>query len=187
MNHAALVSDLRARGIDESYVSLLRLLYQNQYGQVNDSLQFRIERDVKQGHVLSAILFNYVIDIAFESWPRRLNHHGLYVAHGLPRLTNTRYVDDISFSGKLLDELIGMEEALIEELRAVGLDLNASKSKILHSEVDDIENELDFCEIAGEFVRVLHGHGFHKYLGRHGALSREHRLDQEFSHRKQQA
>ena len=116
IDHVALFAPLEQRGVDHAYISLSQLLYQDQHGRVNDSQQFPIERGVKQGDVLSAILFNCVIDVVFESWKHRLNYHGLYVAHGLPRLTNTRYTDDRLLYVKSLDELIHMSDLLIQEL-----------------------------------------------------------------------
>ena len=70
--------------------------------------------------MLSAILFNSVLDLAFERWKLKLKDEGLFIAQGMPRLTNTRYADDILIYAKSLEELVHMTELLISELRSVG-------------------------------------------------------------------
>ena len=177
---------LRDHGIDESYISLLQLLYAGQTGSVNGSKSFSIERGIKQGDCLSAIIFNCVMDIAFAKWKLKLRHHGLFIGTGLERLTNTRYADDILLYAKSLSELTEMMELLIDELKQVGLQLNTKKTKILHTDIADDDHDVDFIDISGEFVSILHGGEFHRYLGRFLCLSQENRLDIEFKHRKQQ-
>ena len=153
---------------------------------MGESRHFNILRGVKQGDVLSAILFNCVLDMAFDSWRRKLSFHGLYVAHGIPRLSNTRYADDILLYAKSLDELREMAESLIFELRQVGLKLNASKTKILHTNIEDEDCDLDFCQIDDEFVRVLKPDEKHRYLGRQLSCSASQRADIEFRYREAQ-
>ena len=77
------------------------------------------------------------MDIPFERWKQNLHKTGLYVAFGLERLTNTRYADDILLYTKSLKELQDMTDLLIEELRGIGLTLNAGKTKILHTHIED--------------------------------------------------
>ena len=87
---------------------------------------------------------------------QRLAHEGLFVATGKDRLTNTRYADDSLLYAKSLPELQSMAESLIQDLAAVGLKLNAGKTKILHTSYKEIGHDLDFIEIDGESVRILH-------------------------------
>ena len=139
---------------------------------------------MKQGDVLSAIIFNCVMDMAFDAWKLRLHNQDIFVAHGLERLSNTRYADDIMLYAKSLKELVEIAEILIEELSVVGLILNASKTKILHSNIEDDHFGLDFIDISGDFVRILHDDKFHKNLGRHISLSKEQRIQCELKHRR---
>ena len=53
-----LFAALREQEVPEAYIQLLSALYANQKGCVNGSYLFSILRGVKQGDVLSAILFN---------------------------------------------------------------------------------------------------------------------------------
>ena len=105
IDHHALLHSLRLHGIDEGYCTLLHLLYGGQYGSVHGSSSFSVLRGVKQGDVLSAILFNCPFDLTFDKWKRRLSHEGLYVGYSLERLTNTRYADDVLLYAKSLSEL----------------------------------------------------------------------------------
>ena len=101
-------------------------------------------------------------------------------------MTNTRYADDILLYARSLEELQRMAELLIVELKFVGLELNASKTKILHADSGNADVIFDVAEIDGAFVEILHGEAFHRYLGRRINLSAA-RYDIEFNDRKQQA
>ena len=95
-------------------------------------------------------------------------------------MTNTRYADDILLYAKSLKELEYMTEALLEELKKAGLTMNAGKTKILHSMMEDSEATLNFVEINGDFVKVLHPDEHHRYLGRHLSLASDLRISIEF-------
>ena len=70
----------------------------------------------------------------------------------MPRLTNTRYADDILLYARSLPELKEMTEILIPELNAVGLHLNSKKTKILHNENISIIDYVDNVEIDDNFI-----------------------------------
>ena len=79
-----------------------------------------------------------------------------------------------------------MAELLITELRFVGLELNASRTKILHADCEGEGYYDDTTDVAGNIVEILHGDVFHRYLGRRINLS-ANRCDIEYNYRKQQA
>eukprot|EP00973_Karenia_brevis_P050781 7053830-Karenia_brevis.AAC.1 len=58
INHSFLFQALAVQNIPSSYIQLLQLLYKSQKGQVGSSYIFDIETGVKQGDVLSTLLFN---------------------------------------------------------------------------------------------------------------------------------
>ena len=111
----------------------------------------------------------------------------IFIDTAASRLTNTRYADDIIMYAKNLEELITMTESLIKALRKIGLRLNTTKTKILHTrtELDDesTTDDYDYVEINGEFVRVLPITDHHRYLGRYICMSVKERLWVEFRHR----
>ena len=115
---------------------------------MNRSSAFLIQRGVKQGDTLSAIFFNCVLDTAFDAWLLSFHHEGIYIGHGLPRLTNIRYADDIMLYAKSLNELEDMTGKLIDELRKIGLTLNAKKTKILRCNPSEDDSTLNFTEIS---------------------------------------
>ena len=187
VSHEQLLLSLGYHGLDPTYIALLQKLYQNQHGVVDGSKKFRIERGVKQGDVLSAIIFNCVLDVAFENWRVQLGTEGILISNSVSRLTDTRYADDVLLYAKSLEELQKMTELLIVELKKVGLELNAEKTKILHSSVEDDGANRDYVDINGDFVRVLHGNECHRYLGRFLSLSAPDRIQRELQNRKNHA
>ena len=67
---------LRTYHVGEECIQLLQLLYSDQKGSVKGSAYFDIERGVKQGDVLSTLIFNSALQFIFDRWTSRLNHHG---------------------------------------------------------------------------------------------------------------
>ena len=77
-----------------------------------------------------------------------------------------------------------MTESLIEELAAVRLVMNAKKTKILHTAFNDDRSDIDYVEIAGDLVRILHPDQVHRYLGRHLSLDESVRIVKEMAYRR---
>ena len=76
IEHKPLLNALRQQGVDEEYIELIRALYSDQTGSVNGSMSFRITRGVKQGDVLSPLIFNAALEMAFREWKHKLHDHG---------------------------------------------------------------------------------------------------------------
>ena len=169
--------------LNEEYVKLLELLYKDQHGNV-DSHRFQILRGVRQGDVLSPLLFNAVIEHAMEKWKKRLSSEGfaLQADDLVERLTNIRYADDILLFAKDLDECQFMLESLVEVLREYGLELNMQKTKILSTHFAPLDQT--FLITNQGSVEILATRSKHKYLGRgfigdlrqRGVAAVEHRL-----------
>ena len=119
---------LREQELPEEYVQLLSALYKDQKGCVNGSYLFPILRGVKQGDVLSSMLFNAGLESAFRVWQSKLRNHGFLLSPNSDRLTNVRYADDVMLFAKTEAELIEMVDLLTEAFATVGLELNAAKS-----------------------------------------------------------
>jgi len=120
--------------IPEPYIQLLAVLYSNQTGSVNGNYFFKILRGVKQGNIISPMLINAGIEIAFRAWKQKLSSHGILLNDDMPRFTNTKYADDIMVFAKSDSELAVMIELLVEELAKIGLHLNGKKTKIMTNE-----------------------------------------------------
>ena len=117
--------------------------------------------------------------MAVRRWKTRLVDHGIAL-DGAERLTNVRYADDLVIYAKTQAELCEMLEILNEELDAIGLSLNASKTKIFTTTA---LHEPLYIDVAGGMVEVLLGDSVHKYLGRHLCGDMKNRSTTEFMHR----
>ena len=74
VDHKALFHSLRQQ-MDSDYVNLLEKLYKRQYGNVGKH-KFLITRGVRQGDILSPLLFNAVLEHAMRKWKRKFRSHG---------------------------------------------------------------------------------------------------------------
>jgi len=144
-------------------------------------------RGVRQGDVLSPLLFNAALESTVCKWKARLRTHGWQLSEQgtHERLTNVRYADDILLFGKSLAEVTEMMEMLGVELSKAGLSINGAKTKILTTNTDTISRQVHtLMDIGDFFVEVVRRDGCHKYLGRQwsgdlrvrGQCNLEHRL-----------
>ena len=161
IEYNALFDVLRVQGVPYAYLKLIASLYHDQVGLVQGR-QFPIKRGVKQGDVLSPLLFNAGLEHAMRKWKLRIQHCGLHCGHN-ELLTNVRYADDLMLYARSDTDLASMVECLVEELAAVGLTFNTSKTKILTTE--SLKGPM-FLAIGGDRIEVLHGEQNHKYLGK---------------------
>jgi hypothetical protein len=136
-------------------------MYRGQSGHLREAEDFKIGRGVKQGDVISPLLFNAALEFAIRRWKEKVSNNGVPVGDQQV-LTNIRYADDLMIYATSWQELVRMLEALVQELAAIGLHLNSKKSKILTTS----SQGPTMIEVAGELVEVLDGQVSHKYLGR---------------------
>ena len=183
VEHGRLFESLLDQGLPVGYVTLLKLLYRRQRGKLNGDIEFPICRGVRQGDVLSPLLFNSCLEAAIAKWKTKLTDHGLALEpqEGTERLTNIRFADDLVLVGKSLEEAVHMMELLVDTLREYGLNLHAQKT-VIFSTVPPPEVP-SFCDTAFGFVQVLHSSGSHTYLGRRFSGDSKHRGRTALEHR----
>ena len=98
---------LGEQALPTSYQNLLKMLYAGQEGVLSDDKRFPIRRGVRQGDVLSPLLFNSATEMVISKWKAKLKSHGLRisVAEDAERLTNVRFADDlIIYANSLISE-----------------------------------------------------------------------------------
>ena len=147
------------------YQHLLAKLYDNQRGTLGHGSDFEINRGVRQGDVLSPLLFNSGLELVMRRWKARLTQHGIKLDDG-ERLCCARFADDLIIYASSFAELVDMLDILVEELRAVGLELNAKKSKIFTTDRATVESAHPILvDCADAFIEVMRAMDTHKYLG----------------------
>ena len=156
--------------------NLLKALYSSQVTSVQGSKYFEISRGVKQGDIISPMLFNCALDVARTKWKQKLSTHGWKIDEQYLRLTYMRYADDIILYAKSKDELRSMLELFVTELSHIGLTLNEDKTKILTcSHIDQPDN----ISVHGMPIEILSQTKAHKYLGRLISLNPTDRISKE--------
>ena len=164
VEHKALFESLRNHGLGENYCQLLREIYDGQLGVLSDQICFNITRGVRQGDILSPILFNCALDNAVSNWKSELFNEGFALDDSTERLTNIRFADDLLLFGKTMNEAIHMAETLVEKLAGYGLELNIKKTKIMSTTVTTNEPTLIDTQVG--FMELVPAGCTHKYLGR---------------------
>ena len=98
------------------------------------SREFLITGGVRQRRVLSPRLVCAVLQVALANWRPRVEHRGVDMNDGLRRLLDLRFADDLLlFASRNTDASYLLDE-ICAALRAVGLVLNATNTKVLTSE-----------------------------------------------------
>ena len=115
---------------------------------------------MKQGDVLSPLLFNAGLEHAMKKWKFRVQHRGPHCGHN-ELLTKVCYADDLTLYANSDTDFASVVERLAEELAAVGVNFNSSKTKILTTEN---LKKLMFLAIGGDGIEALHGGQNQKYL-----------------------
>ncbi|BHF74785.1 hypothetical protein SprV_0501787400 [Sparganum proliferum] len=149
-------------GVPAKIIAMIKAYYRSTTARVlvrnNLSQPFGIRSGVRQGCILSPILFNYTIDWILGRALRDSN--GVEFAPG-HRLTDLDYADDIALLASSFGDLQSMVSRMNEVAKSVGLSINAGKTKVFSSCIPDQEKAplgIDGCQL--EEVDSF------KYLGR---------------------
>ena len=142
-------------------------MYDKQVGTLGGPDSFDIRRGVRQGDVLSPLLFNSALEIVMRRWNARLRNHGikLNTSTETSRLTSVRFADDLIIYANSLTELTEMIDILHEELHVAGLELNAKKSRLFKFDESVQDCGTILVDVADGFMEVVGAGDTHKYLG----------------------
>nr|VZI03823.1 unnamed protein product [Spirometra erinaceieuropaei] len=146
-------------GVPAKIIAMIKAYYRSTTARVlvrkNLSQPFGIRSGVRQGCILSPILFNYAIDWILERALRESD--GVEFAPG-HRLTNLDYADDIALLASNFGYLQSMVSRVNEVAKSVGLSINAGKTKVFSSCIPDQEKAplgIDGCQLEVDSFKYL--------------------------------
>ena len=158
--HDGLWHGLRSFGIEEKLVQIMKSLHSSASSAVllnnNASNYFRTTVGVRQGCLLSPILFNlYLENIMRET----LHNFKSTISIGGPIISNLRFADDIDLMGGNNDELQELTDRLSNSAREYGMEISSEKSKVMVNSGDKITVQISMNGQQLEEVMAF------KYLG----------------------
>ncbi|BHF85811.1 hypothetical protein SprV_1002898400 [Sparganum proliferum] len=138
-------------GVPAKIIAMIKAYYRSTTARVlvrnNLSQPFAIRSGVRQGCILSPILFNYAIDWILGRALR--DSDGVEFAPG-HRLTDLDYAEDIVLLASSFGDLQSMVSRVNEVAKSVGLSINAGKTKVFSSCIPDQEKAplgIDGCQL----------------------------------------
>ena len=129
---------LRSYGLPMKIINIIRMLYDGSTSCVRvggtNTERFEITSGVRQGDVLSPVLFIIVLD-----WVMRRTCD---ISDGIPwvggsRLTELAYADDIGLLAENVQSMNRVTEKLELEAAKVGLEINTRKTKVMKVQCDE--------------------------------------------------
>ena len=133
IQHRAVFEALRAHGVQEKYINIMKETYADGTAQIRTeklSGKTKIMKGVRQGDTLSPVMFTAAVEEIFK----RTNIEAGINING-ERLSNLRFADDIILPAESKEKLKDMLEDLNNEGKRGGLTLNKMKTKIMCNEV----------------------------------------------------
>lgn len=160
VSHQKLIEILRTTGIDAQDLNIISELYWHQVATVkvegSSSEEMNIRRGVRQGCVLSPLLFNLysesVFKEALENVEAGIKINGTFI-------NNLRYADDTVVIASGLPELQLLMDRIVQHSGRYGLSMNTSKTKLMIFSKTQIKADLRVCGESIEQVPSL------RYLG----------------------
>ena len=132
VQHNKLIEVLTKIGIDKKDIRIVKNLYWNQQASILTGFQksenIKIERGVRQGCVLSPLLFNIYSE---EIFSQALEDRDEGVIINGQNLNNLRYADDTILITNNPQDLQTLLDLVDKECNKMGLNINTAKTKIM--------------------------------------------------------
>ena len=150
INHDLMWKTLIEMGIPKHLIQLLRGLYEDQVAVIRtefgDTDKFKIKKGVRQGCILSPVLFNLYAERIIRRAEMEDATEGVRIAGRT--LNNLRYADDTTLMAGIKEDLTELMRRLKKESEQAGLYFNIKKTKIMTTA------EWDRFELDGEEIEV---------------------------------
>ena len=175
VKHEALWKVLRDQGLPDAYIRILQKLYGGARAYVHTDVASRcfcLQRGVRQGDPISALLFISIIEACMREcknkWSRlnqRRTRHGFGILlDGCEPLTNLRFADDILLASQSKTDASKMLADLASTAAKYGLQVHFGKTKVMTTEQSG--GEVGGIKLNGQTIHILGLREPEKYLGR---------------------
>uniref|UniRef100_A0A8D8PQH9 Craniofacial development protein 2 n=1 Tax=Cacopsylla melanoneura TaxID=428564 RepID=A0A8D8PQH9_9HEMI len=132
VQHVKMIEVLQKTGIDAKDLRIIRYLYWNQVASVkledHNTGDIQIMRGVRQGCVLSPVIFNVYSEFIFRE---ALQNTEAGILLNGKKINNIRYADDTVIFSDNLSSLQTLMDNVTKHSRDYGLDINISKTKFM--------------------------------------------------------
>nr|VZI05369.1 unnamed protein product [Spirometra erinaceieuropaei] len=146
-------------GVPVKIIAMIKAYYRTTTARVlvrnNLSQPFGIRSGVRQGCILSPILFNYAIDWILGRAVQEGDGVEFTPGH---RLTDLDYADNIALLASSFGDLQSMVSRVNEVAKSVGLSINAEKTKVFSNCIPDQEKAplgIDDCQLEVDSFKYL--------------------------------
>lgn len=132
VKHHKMIEILKDTGVDQQEIKIISNLYWHQIAEVRveqaTSDAVLIKRGVRQGCILSPLLFNIYSEAIFREALETTN--GGITVNGI-RISNIRYADDTVIMADSMADLQRMTDRIVQHSEQFGLHININKTKVL--------------------------------------------------------
>ena len=141
ISHNSIWEALFSRKVDRGYVCFLRKIYKDQKASVQtdeESDIFDIQKGSKQGHPMSSLLFNtvlqYSLKVEIQRWQKRKGMGIDLSDQERDCLANLRYADDVMLFATSKEQIRNMMCEFKDATEKVGLRIHPEQTKILSNQ-----------------------------------------------------
>jgi hypothetical protein len=185
VSQESILAAARRLGVPEALVNYLRNLYDEGFitfkcGRQRGSVVYQVRRGVRQGDLLSALLFNFVMDWLLSTMDANL---GVEVGPGV-RCCHLAFADDLTLMSETPEGLVRLAhdfETALASVRLMPNPLNSSTLRILQSgrRKQWVVDPKLFLQLGGGEVPTTDILGYYKYLGLSMTAGRVHPMAQD--------